>query len=240
MKRIILLVSGKVQQAGYRDRVIELGKNLGLTGYAENLPDGMVKIVAEGDENKLEIFKEIVNIKNTLINVEYIEHRYTESTGEFSSFHKLVSEGETDARLDTAANLMKELIVAVKSGFNGTIEAVKSVKEDTSKMLEKQDKMLDKQDESLKMQTMMLDKQDESLKMQTMMLDKQDESLKILNNINNDTSEIKFTLKTTEMEIKDTRFSLTHLIETKFKEHDADIAQIKTTLAKVQEAIKAT
>jgi acylphosphatase len=226
MKRIILLVSGKVQQAGYRDRVIELGKNLGLTGYAENLPDGMVKIVAEGDENKLEIFKEIVNIKNTLINVEYIEHRYTESTGEFSSFHKLVSEGETDARLDTAANLMKELIVAVKSGFNGTIEAVKSVKEDTSKMLEKQDKMLDKQDESLKMQTMMLDKQDESLK--------------ILNNINNDTSEIKFTLKTTEMEIKDTRFSLTHLIETKFKEHDADIAQIKTTLAKVQEAIKAT
>jgi acylphosphatase len=226
MKRIILLVSGKVQQAGYRDRVIELGKNLGLTGYAENLPNGMVKIVAEGDENKLEIFKEIVNIKNTLINVEYIEHRYTESTGEFSSFHKLVSEGETDARLDTAANLMKELIVAVKSGFNGTIEAVKSVKEDTSKMLEKQDKMLDKQDESLKMQTMMLDKQDESLK--------------ILNNINNDTSEIKFTLKTTEMEIKDTRFSLTHLIETKFKEHDADIAQIKTTLAKVQEAIKAT
>jgi acylphosphatase len=30
-----------------------------LTGYAENLPDGMVKIIAEGDENKLEIFKEM-------------------------------------------------------------------------------------------------------------------------------------------------------------------------------------
>jgi acylphosphatase len=72
------------------------------------------------------------------------------------------------------------------------------------------------------------------------MLDKQDESLKILNNINNDTSEIKSTFKTTEMDIRDARFSLTHLIETKFKEHDADIAQIKTTLAKVQEAIKAT
>ncbi len=79
----------------------------------------------------------------------------------------------------------------------------------------------------------MLDKQDK-------MLDKQDESLKILNNINNDTSEIKSTLKTTEMDIRDARFSITHLIETKFREHDADIAQIKTTLAKVQEAIKAT
>jgi len=72
------------------------------------------------------------------------------------------------------------------------------------------------------------------------MLTKQDESLKILNNINYDTSEIKSTIKTMEMDIRDARFSLSHLIETKFKEHDADIAQIKTTLIKVQEAIKAT
>jgi hypothetical protein len=40
--------------------------------------------------------------------------------------------------------------------------------------------------------------------------------------------------------IRDARVSLSHLIETKFKEHDADIAQIKSTLAEVQEAIKAT
>ncbi len=72
------------------------------------------------------------------------------------------------------------------------------------------------------------------------MLTKQDETLKILNNINYDTSEIKSTIKTMEMDIRDARFSLSHLIETKFKEHDADIAQIKTTLIKVQEAIKAT
>jgi len=30
------------------------------------------------------------------------------------------------------------------------------------------------------------------------------------------------------------------LIETKLKKHEADIAQIKTTLAQMQEAIKAT
>ncbi|MFA4956960.1 MAG: acylphosphatase [Candidatus Methanoperedens sp.] len=72
------------------------------------------------------------------------------------------------------------------------------------------------------------------------MLIKQDESLKILNNINNDTSAIKSTMKTMEMDIRDARFSLSNLIERKFKEHDADIAQIKTTLTKVQEAIKAT
>jgi len=94
-------------------------------------------------------------------------------------------------------------------------------------------KMLEKQD-------MLLEKQDESLKMLNSMLDKQDESLKTLNNINSDTSEIKSTTKTMEMDIRDARFNLSHLIETKFKEHDADIAQIKTTLAEMQEAIKAT
>lgn len=81
---------------------------------------------------------------------------------------------------------------------------------------------------------------DNLLDMQKQTLNKQDESIKILNNINNDTSEIKSTLKTTEMDIRGARFSLSHLIETKFKEHDEDIAQIKTILAKVQEAIKAT
>jgi hypothetical protein len=100
-------------------------------------------------------------------------------------------------------------------------------------MLGKQDQMLGKQDQMLEKQDQMLGKQDQ-------MLGKQDESLKILNNINKDTSDIKSTIKTIDVGIRDTGFSLSHLIETKFKEHDADIAQIKTTLGKVQEAIKAT
>ncbi len=105
-------------------------------------------------------------------------------------------------------------------------------------------KMLDMQEKTLGLQEKTLEKQDLHIEITKNgfndMLTKQDESLKILNNINNDTSEIKSTLKTTEMDIRDARFSLTHLIETKFKEHDADIAQIKTTLAKMQKAIKAT
>jgi acylphosphatase len=103
MKRLTLIVSGKVQKAGYRDIMIRLGAALGLKGYAENLPDGRVKVVAEGEEKKL------------------------------------VSEGETDERLDRAAELMKELIEVNRSGFS-------SLKADTSAMLEKQDKMLEKQD----------------------------------------------------------------------------------------------
>ncbi len=139
MKRLTLIVSGKVQKAGYRDIMIRLGMALGLKGYAENLPDGRVKVVAEGEEKKLGLLKESADIKNMLINVEKIESSFSGATGEFSRFYKLVSEGETDERLDRAAELMKELIEVNRSGFS-------SLKADTSAMLEKQDKMLEKHD----------------------------------------------------------------------------------------------
>lgn len=103
-------------------------------------------------------------------------------------------------------------------------------------------KMLGMQEKTLSMQEKTLEKQDLHIEITKNgfndMINKQDESLKILTNINNDTSEIKSTMKTIEMDVRDARFSLSHLIEIKFKEHDADISQIKTTLAQIQEAIK--
>jgi len=83
MKRFTFVVSGNVQKAGYRDRVIELAKFANLAGYAENLPDGRVRIFAEGEEGQLEFYKEHINIKNTLINVENIEYAESEATGDF-------------------------------------------------------------------------------------------------------------------------------------------------------------
>ncbi|MHC1571834.1 MAG: acylphosphatase [Methanosarcinales archaeon] len=146
VKRATILVSGDVQQTGYRDRAIEIGKRLNLSGYAENLPDGRVRIVAEGEEKSLNKFLSDVDIKNALINVERIDHSISDATGEFSDFHKLVGKGETDERLDTAATLLKELISVTRDGFAKTISAIESVRRDTSAMLEKQDKMLEKQD----------------------------------------------------------------------------------------------
>jgi acylphosphatase len=144
-KRLTLFVSGKVHRTGYRDRVIDIGKLLNLEGYAENLPDGRVRITAEGEEGNLNKFLDAVDIKNVLINVKHIDHSFSNATGEFYGFKKVVGEGETDERLDIAVDLMKQLIGAVREGFGETISAVKSVKEDTSAMVEKQDMMLEKQ-----------------------------------------------------------------------------------------------
>ncbi len=211
------MVSGKVQQAGYRDRVVGIGKNLALSGYAENLSDGRVKIVAEGDEEVLEQLTAAINIKNTLINVENLESSDWEATGEFSGFYKLVKEGETDERLDTAADLLKELIGATNNGFstlNNTMTA------GFNKLALGQDKMLDKQDR-------MLEKQDS-------MLEKQDTSINILEKVHGDTSQIKTTLSRIEVDVKDTRYSLSSNIEEKHQKLENEIAEIKATLVKIQ------
>ncbi len=199
MMRLTLTISGNVQKAGYRDIIIRLGMALGLRGYAENLPDGRVKVVAEGEEKKLELLKESADIKNTLINVEKIESSYSGAAGEFSGFFKLVREGETDERLDRAAELMKELIEVNRSGFS-------SLKADTSAMLDKQDKMLEKQDTTIHM----------------------------LERINDDTSDMKSTLARIEIDVKDTKFSLSTFIEEKYQKLEGEIAEIKSTLARMQ------
>ena len=117
MKRATLHVSGSIQRAGYRSRVVTIAMAFGIRGSIQNLPDGRVKIVAEGEESDLERFIQAVNIKNTLINVTSIEKEHSTPSGDYESFYKLVGGGETDEKLDTTADLLKELIHIAKNGF---------------------------------------------------------------------------------------------------------------------------
>lgn len=142
MKRVILHISGNVQRAGYRTKVISIAKQFGIKGIVLNLADGRVKIIAEGEQTDLDKFISAVNIKNTLINVIGIEQEYFTSTGDYEKFYKLVDEGETDERLDTAADLLKDLIGVTINGFDRLDNNQKI-------MIEKQDQMLDKQDETI-------------------------------------------------------------------------------------------
>lgn len=44
------LVSGRVQGVFYRATCVRQAETLGLTGYARNLPDGRVEVLACGEE----------------------------------------------------------------------------------------------------------------------------------------------------------------------------------------------
>ena len=53
MKCVHLIVSGKVQGVFFRANTQKKSLELGLHGYAKNLPDGNVEVVAQGDEEKI-------------------------------------------------------------------------------------------------------------------------------------------------------------------------------------------
>lgn len=154
--RLTAIVSGKVQQVGYRARVIDIANGFGIKGMIENLLDGRVKIIAEGDPEKLKWFESAIDIKNTLIDVSSIEKEYSPARNEFDNFGKLVGKGETDARLDTAVGYLKE----IASGINKMNDNLGSKMD---KMLEKQDQMIEKQDLMLDKQDTVIGKQDELL-----------------------------------------------------------------------------
>src|SRR5690606_31181297 len=111
MRRLTAYISGKVQKTGYRARVVSVARDFGLSGYVQNLDDGRVKVVAEGEDYDLESLLAAINIKNTLIQVADIQKEYSAATNDFQGFFKVVSgSGETDQRIDQAAELLKELI----------------------------------------------------------------------------------------------------------------------------------
>jgi acylphosphatase/gas vesicle protein len=116
MQRLTAYVSGMVQQAGYRARAVTIARAFGLIGYVQNLPDGRVMVIAEGEEADLDRFEKALWVKNTIIKVANIRSEYSPATGEFVGFGKIVDEGETDQRMDKAVDYLKELIVVVKEG----------------------------------------------------------------------------------------------------------------------------
>ena len=142
MMKLTAFVSGKVQEVGYRARIVDIANAFGLKGMVENQKDGRVKIIAEGEDEKLKWFESAIDIKNTLIYVSSIEKVYSPACNEFDNFGKLVLKGETDSRLDTAAVYLKEIV----SGINNLNDNLGGKMD---QMLDKQDQMIGKQDELL-------------------------------------------------------------------------------------------
>ena len=52
--QLFVLIEGKVQGVGFRNFTQMNAKQLGINGYAKNLPNGKVEVVAEGDKAQLD------------------------------------------------------------------------------------------------------------------------------------------------------------------------------------------
>lgn len=67
------LVSGRVQGVFYRASTAERATALGVTGYAKNLPDGRVEVLACGEEAAVEALCEWLRQGPTAARVTAVE-----------------------------------------------------------------------------------------------------------------------------------------------------------------------
>ncbi|MFC6592313.1 acylphosphatase [Deinococcus lacus] len=84
--RLTALVSGHVQGVGYRMYVQRHARDLNLCGYAENLSDGRVEVVAEGHEDDLERLKLRLEQGPPHAQVQAVTYETSAETG-LSGFH---------------------------------------------------------------------------------------------------------------------------------------------------------
>lgn len=84
--QLYVLISGKVQRVGFRDFTQTNAKQLGINGYAKNLQNGKVEVVAEGDKLQLNalVKKLRQGPRSSKVNDVKIEERAY--TGEYKSF----------------------------------------------------------------------------------------------------------------------------------------------------------
>lgn len=86
MKRIRLIISGRVQGVLFRYNTKKIAKNLDLRGFVKNLQDGTVEVIAEGSEEKLNKFIEFCKKGPMLAHVTDVRISYENYKGEFKEF----------------------------------------------------------------------------------------------------------------------------------------------------------
>ena len=86
MERIEAVVSGRVQMVMYRDFATRKARGLGLTGEVENLPDGTVRVIAEGEREALEKYIRKLWKGSIMSRVDHVAVEWKPATGAFSSF----------------------------------------------------------------------------------------------------------------------------------------------------------
>lgn len=79
-------ISGHVQGVGFRFFVYRRATELNLTGYAKNLYNGNVEVIAEGDETNLEQLHKFLKQGPSRSYVEYAHAEYSDYTGTFLGF----------------------------------------------------------------------------------------------------------------------------------------------------------
>lgn len=84
--QLFVLISGKVQGVGFRNFTQMNAKQLGINGYAKNLPNGKVEVVAEADKARLDALVALLEKGPRFARVDSLEVDERPFTGEYKTF----------------------------------------------------------------------------------------------------------------------------------------------------------
>lgn len=86
MERAHIIVHGIVQGVFFRANTVRAAKELGLKGYAKNLPDGTVEIIAEGPKGKIDELIEFCKKGPQAAEVSKVNIKFEKPKNEFDGF----------------------------------------------------------------------------------------------------------------------------------------------------------
>ncbi|MFT3662791.1 MAG: acylphosphatase [Gordonia sp. (in: high G+C Gram-positive bacteria)] len=88
MERLTAFVHGTVQGVGFRWWTRSRALELGLTGYAKNLADGRVLVVAEGPRPALDVLVAKLRSGDTAGAVDLVVESFGPARGDQNGFHE--------------------------------------------------------------------------------------------------------------------------------------------------------
>ena len=147
MKRANIGIKGNVQMAGFQTFIKNIADSLNVTGFAENVEDGSVKVVCEGEEEGInKLINSIKEKTPSFARIDDVSAEYEDYKGEFTSFERRGADIPQKATLNDLLGVMKsfdskaERLVSILDDMNVTLKSVKedtsSIKEDTASIKE--------------------------------------------------------------------------------------------------------
>ncbi len=128
-----IIVTGKVQDIGFRSIVEHIGRSFGMAGLVFNAKDGSVKILCSCEDSVLDNFTQAIKVRGAENGTEITEIK--EQTLSINidlpdEFSKVSSDDEIDLgrKFDKANVLLSTLIVDNKSGFNEIKSGLNEIK----------------------------------------------------------------------------------------------------------------
>lgn len=88
-ERVHIFVDGRVQGVFFRKTMMDLARNLGVTGWVRNLKNGSVEAVVEGERRKLEEIIEFCHAGPQGARVSKVTVEWSLFRGEFRNFRIL-------------------------------------------------------------------------------------------------------------------------------------------------------